>query len=155
MFFKLGTKFSEPCGTRYTDKDGTQKTPVMGCYGIGPSRVMGTVAECLSDDKGLIWPEEIAPFKVHLVSLARTDEEITQCEDIYNNLQTAGIDVLYDDRPDASAGAKLADSDLLGIPNRLVVSKKTLAGNSVEWKKRNSDEIILLPIENLVSSLKN
>jgi prolyl-tRNA synthetase len=152
--FKLGTKFAEPCNTRYTDKDGVKKIPVMGCYGIGPSRVMGTIAECLSDDKGLIWPEEIAPFKVHLISLVREAEENEQCENVYQLLKNNGIEVLYDDRADFSAGVKLADSDLLGIPNRIVVSKKTLADKKVEWKKRNSDNIELINISNLLNIFK-
>lgn len=152
--FKLGVKFTEACDVRYTDKDGVQKTPVMGCYGIGPSRLMGAIAECLSDDKGLVWPEEIAPFRVHLVSIVHDEADVAQCEEIYHDLQKNGIDVLYDDRPDVRAGAKLADSDLLGIPTRIVVSKKTLLEDSVEWKKRTEDGVSKINRSQIVAKLK-
>lgn len=152
--FKLGVKFTEACNVRYTDKDGVQKTPVMGCYGIGPSRLMGTVAECLSDEKGLVWPEEIAPFRVHLISLVHDDADVAKCEEIYRDLQQNGVDVLYDDRSDVRAGAKLADSDLLGIPTRIVVSKKTLADDSVEWKKRTEQEASKVGRAQIISKLK-
>jgi prolyl-tRNA synthetase len=152
--FKLGIKFSDVCALRFTDKDGSQKIPVMGCYGIGPSRVMGTIAECLSDDRGLVWPEEIAPYRVHLISLVHESDDVAKCEEIYSALQGSGVTVLYDDRAEVRAGAKLADSDLLGIPNRLVVSKKTLADNAVEWKKRAAVETSLLPIAHLVPQFK-
>lgn len=154
--FKLGTKFTDVCGVRYTDKDGVVKTPVMGCYGIGPSRVMGTIAECLSDAKGLVWPENVAPYKVHLVSLVHEAEDVKKCEEIYASLLENNIEVLYDDRKDVRAGAKLADSDLYGIPNRIVVSKKTLAENAVEWKKRANQETALIPYDqsSITSQLK-
>lgn len=152
--FKLGTKFSDAFKMSFIDTDGVQKTPVMGCYGIGPSRLMGTIVECLSDDKGLKWPEEIAPYQVHLVSLVFEEADVARCEDIYKILQQHGFDVLYDDRSDARTGVKLADSDLLGIPNRIVVSKKTLADNVVEWKSRLTQETQLIAEDNLVQFLK-
>nr|WP_315423535.1 aminoacyl--tRNA ligase-related protein [uncultured Pedobacter sp.] len=149
--FRLGTKFSDAFDLKYTDKDGKLNGVVMGCYGLGPSRVMGTIAECLSDDKGLVWPEEIAPFKIHLISLAFDDQEVKICNDIYDLLLQNNIEVLYDDRKEIRSGTKLADADLLGIPNRLVVSKRTLADHSVEWKKRTGNETVSLPISAIVS----
>lgn len=136
--FKLGTRFSEPLGLFYADESGEKKPVVMGCYGIGPSRLMGTIVEALSDEKGIVWPEEIAPFKVHLLSLGKGEEINTEADKIYDELQRAGVDTLYDDR-ETSAGEKFADADLLGIPYRLVVSAKSLKEGGVELKKRTEE----------------
>jgi len=149
--FKLSTRFPDAFGATYTDADGKQQKIYMGCYGIGSSRLLGTIAECLSDDRGLVWPEEIAPYTVHLVSLARGEEEIAACDEIYQQLVAQGIDVLYDDRHGLQAGEKLADADLIGIPHRLVVSKKTLAQNGIEWKKRSAAESQILPFEQFLA----
>lgn len=151
--FKLGTKFSDDFEVNYLDEKGARKTPVMGCYGIGPSRVMGTIAEVLSDEKGLVWPEEIAPFKVHLVSLATDDADIAHADDVYQKLIKAGIEVLYDDRIDIRAGAKFSDSDLIGIPHRLVVSKKTIESGRIEWKKRSEDQARAIGLDDFIASL--
>lgn len=133
--FKLGTKFSEPLGLVFKDESGGSNPVVMGSYGIGPGRLMGTIVELLSDDKGLVWPESVAPFRVHLLSLGQ-DEIADQA---YDDLVKAGIDVLYDDR-DLRAGEKFAESDLLGIPYRVVVGKKAAEG-MVEIKRRTGHEI--------------
>ena len=133
--FKLGTRYSDAIDFKYTDEDGKKQDVIMGCYGIGLSRLMGAVVECLHDENGIVWPEEIAPFDVHLVSLVHDDADIKVCDDVYQQLKQARIDVLYDDRTDARAGAKMADADLIGIPHRIVVSKKTIADNVIEWKK--------------------
>ncbi|MCR4330558.1 MAG: His/Gly/Thr/Pro-type tRNA ligase C-terminal domain-containing protein, partial [Patescibacteria group bacterium] len=119
--FNLKTKFSDAFGLTYKDSKGEEQKVLMGCYGIGLSRLMGTVAEVLSDERGLLWPASIAPFAVHLLSLGKDAE----AEVLYEALQERGIPVLYDDR-DVSAGEKFADSDLIGIPLRAVVSKKSL-----------------------------
>jgi len=147
--FKLGTKFSEALGLKYVDADGESNLVVMGCYGIGPSRLVGTIAEILSDDNGLVWPEEVAPFKVHLISLDKNKE----AEKIYEELTNAGVEVLYDDR-DISAGAKFADSDLIGIPYRVVVSEKSLKDGGVEVKKRSEEKSEIIFVEKLVQSLR-
>ena len=144
--FKLKTKFTDSFDYKFTDEKGQKQQVLMGCYGIGPSRVMGTVVEVHHDEKGMVWPEEIAPFQVHLISLG--DEGKAEAEKIYNTLVEKGIEVLWDDR-DIQAGAKFADCDLIGIPKRIVVSKKTLDGNSVEVKMRNSDEVELVEIDKL------
>lgn len=147
--FKLGTKFSKPFDISYKDSSGKENTPVMGCYGIGPSRIMGTIVETYHDDRGIIWPENIAPFKIHLLSL--NENEVA--ERIYNDLIRAGLEVLFDDR-ELSAGEKFADADLIGCPYRVVVSKKTLSSDSVEIKRRSEDKNELAEIKNLASKLK-
>ena len=120
----------------------------MGCYGIGLSRVMGAVAEVLSDERGLLWPQSIAPFSVHLLSLGKDAE----AEVLYEALRAKGIEVLYDDR-DVSAGEKFADSDLIGIPLRMVVSKKSLEAGGIEVKKRLEKEAEILTKEELFNRL--
>lgn len=144
--FKLGTRFTSAFGGTFSDVDGKQKPIIMGCYGIGPSRVMGTIAECLSDNRGLVWPEEIAPYKVHLVPVFHTEEELQKCDKVYEKLMDAGIDVLYDDRRDLRGGSKFITSDLLGIPNRLILGKQFLETGNVEWKKRTEKEPTILPL---------
>ncbi|OGH73248.1 MAG: hypothetical protein A3C90_03970 [Candidatus Magasanikbacteria bacterium RIFCSPHIGHO2_02_FULL_51_14] len=145
--FKLKTRFTDAFDFVYTDRDGGEKPVVMGCYGIGPSRVMGAIAEAHHDDAGLIWPESVAPFRVHLVSLAK-DEDAARADEIYRALAEK-TDVLYDDRPDASAGEKFADSDLIGIPKRMIVSAKTLKQGSVEIKDRLTGDVQMVKIEEL------
>ncbi len=117
--FSLGYKFSIPFDLKYKDKDGVEIPVYMGSYGIGITRLMGTIAEVFSDDKGLIWPESVAPFQVHLLSFGANQK----AEELYNTLTEKGIEVLYDDREE-SAGSKLKDADLIGIPYRVIVSQK-------------------------------
>lgn len=147
--FKLGTKFSEALGLNFKDDKGQEHPVIMGSYGIGPARVMGTIVELNSDDKGIIWPESVAPFKVHLISLGKNKE----AEKIYNDLQKQGVEVLFDDR-DETAGTKFADADLLGLPYRVVVSEKTLDKDSVELKKRSEEKTELVKISDLSKNLK-
>lgn len=147
--FKLGTRFSEPLNLTFKDEDGSIKPVVMGSYGIGPGRLMGTIVELLSDEKGLVWPEAVAPFLVHLLSIG-VDEK---AEEIYRMLSDAGIDVLYDDR-DVRAGEKFAESDLLGIPYRVVVGRKSLEIGEAELKKRTGDNIEMVKIESLFECFK-
>lgn len=136
--FHLGTKFSEPLGLYYTDEAGEKKSVIMGSYGLGPTRVMGTIVETLSDEKGIVWPRAIAPFTVHLVSLAGNDAEIADyAEGIYDTFMDNGIDVLYDDR-DVRAGEKFADSDLLGMPYRVIISRKTRDEGQFEVVERKT-----------------
>lgn len=152
--FELKNKFSDSFNLNYTAEDGSQKPVLMGCYGIGPSRCMGVIVEQHNDEAGIIWPENVAPFKVHLLSLG-ADEAVKQTADqLYSDLQAAGVEVLYDDR-DASAGEKFADSDLIGIPHRVVISSKTMAENSAELKMRSSKETTLVPLKDLISHFSN
>jgi len=130
--FKLGTRFSEPLGLSYLDREGKSRPVVMGCYGIGPTRLMGTIVETLADEKGLVWPAEVAPFSVHLVSLGKPGDAVAKGADaLYEDLVAAGIETLYDDR-DMSAGQKFAESDLIGIPSRIVVGKEAAASGTFE-----------------------
>ncbi len=138
--FKLGTRFSEPLGLFFKDADGNRKPVVMGSYGIGPSRVMGTIAEALSDDKGLVWPSSVAPSQVHLISLGDMPDVREHSQKLYDMLYTAGIEALFDDRNDAGAGEKFADADLIGIPYRVIVSGKTLADGAQKAEIRGRKE---------------
>jgi prolyl-tRNA synthetase len=141
--FTLGTKFSEPLGLSYLDEAGNRQAVIMGSYGIGPGRLMGTVVETLSDDKGIVWPVAIAPFKIHLVLLHGKDDAPKKAADaLYEKLSKQG-DVLYDDR-DLRPGEKFADADLLGLPYRIVVSDKTLANGTFEFKDRKTGETKML-----------
>lgn len=153
--FKLGTKFSEAFGLYYSDETGRKKPVVMGSYGIGPGRLMATVVETHQDAKGIIWPEKVAPFRVHLLELKSSESKVKKfAEKTYQNLLAKGAGVLYDDRDDKTAGEKFADSDLIGIPWRAVVSEKTLAQKAVEIKRRDSAKSELLSPAKLFKRLK-
>ncbi len=150
--FSLGTRFSEALGLAYKGEDGELNQVVMGSYGIGPSRVMGTIAELHSDDRGLVWPESVAPFAVHLVAINDKEGEVSKAADtLYERLIRAGVEVLYDDR-DAGAGEKLSDADLIGIPRRYVVSAKTLAEDSVEVKDRATGKVEMKKLEDVIDT---
>lgn len=153
--FKLGSRFTDSFGVEFAGADGQKGKVVMGCYGIGPSRVMGTIAEVLSDDKGLIWPDEVAPFHVHLVSLCRDEGEVKICNDLYQQLRSLGIDVLYDDRQGVQTGEKLADADLIGVPLRVLVSKKTITQNAVEVKGRLDQESQMVATTELLGYIRS
>jgi prolyl-tRNA synthetase len=152
--FDLGKKYAKDFNLTYTDRDGNQAYPVMGCYGWGTTRTMGVLVEKFHDDKGIIWPEIVAPYKVHLIALGADKKIKEAAEEVYKKLVDNKIETLYDDRDEKSAGEKFADADLIGIPYRLVVSEKTVDKNSVEMKKRDSDKIELFKIDGLVERLK-
>lgn len=137
--FKLGTRFSNALGLTYKDAEGNEKEVVMGCYGIGPNRLMGTVAEVLADEKGIVWPRSVAPFAVHIVRLGDTEAVVTQADALFETLLNNNIEVLYDDR-DLRAGEKFADSDLLGMPVRIVVSNTTVDQGTYEVVERATGE---------------
>lgn len=153
--FSLGTKFSEPFDLKYTDEKGEDKFVIMGSYGIGLGRLMGIVAEVLSDDKGMIWPESIAPFQVHLLSLGEDESVKKEADKVYEELLKNNIEVLFDDRVGLSAGEKFADADLLGIPMRVVVSVRSMKESGVEVKKRTEEKGGVVSIEELLQNLKN
>ncbi len=144
--FKFGTEKSEKMNIRYKDSAGELKPVYLASYGLGVTRVMGVMVEKLADEKGIVWPEAVAPFTVHLVSLG-VDEKAVE---IYEELMGAGIEVLFDDR-DISAGAKFAESDLLGIPYRVVVSRRTLESGMAEVKKRVGGEAEMIKLEGLLN----
>jgi prolyl-tRNA synthetase len=147
--FSLGTKFSEALGLYYKDGTGESRPAIMGSYGIGPARAMGTVVDLMSDEKGIVWPESVAPFQVHLVSLNVDDAEIRDYADgVYESLKNNEIETLYDDR-DVRPGDKFADSDLLGLPYRVVVSKKTKENGKFEVVTRKTGEVSYLTEEEL------
>ena len=148
--FTLGTKFSDALDLTFTDEDGSSKKVIMGSYGIGPSRVMGLIAEHFADDKGLVWPENIAPFRIYLVRIG--DEAVSKADALYDELISRGIDVLYDDR-DVRPGLKFADSELLGIPYRVTVSDRLLATEQYEYTVRNTNATSLLTHDELLAKL--
>lgn len=150
--FSLGTKFSSALDLTFTNEDGSVQPVIMGSYGIGPARVMGTIVEIMADDKGIVWPENITPFHVHLLLLSADADKSQQGEDLYQRLTASGYDVLYDDRL-ISAGEKLNDADLLGISLRLVIGSKTEV-DKVEYKLRNGSDSGVVDISNINSLLK-
>ncbi len=152
--FPLGTRFSEALGLKYTDAGGREHPVVMGSYGIGPGRLMGAIVETLSDDKGIVWPKEVAPFPVHLISITGGNADIAKEADrLYELLKDNGLEALYDDR-DARAGEKFADAELIGIPVRLVVSEKTMSQGGVELTNRGNGSATLIPESNIIEHLK-
>jgi len=138
--FDLGTKYPNAFGYTYKDKEGKEQTPIMGCYGFGTSRLVGTIVETFADEKGMAWPEEVAPFASHLVSLGHDDDVSRAADDLYEEMRRKGMSVLYDDR-DLRAGEKFADSDLIGIPRRIVVGKQGLSDGTFEVVDRASGKI--------------
>jgi prolyl-tRNA synthetase len=138
--FPLESKYTDALEVFYIDENKEKQSIVGGCYGIGISRTMGVIAEIFSDDKGIIWPESIAPFRVHLLKLGESTEVSEKAEALYASLQKAGVEVLFDDRVDFRPGEKFADADLIGIPERIVVSEKSLSAGGFEIKKRNETE---------------
>jgi prolyl-tRNA synthetase len=152
--FKLGTLFSEKLGAFFLDREGRQLPIVMGCYGIGLGRMMVAAIEQNHDDQGIIWPIPLAPYKVYLCALGMDKPEVAaSAEKLYAGLEAAGLEVLYDDRPE-SPGVKFNDADLLGIPLRVVVSPRTLKSGNVEIKWRSEEESQLLSLEGVVGSIK-
>ncbi len=141
--FDLKTKFSAPFELTVKNKEGKDTPVLMGCYGIGLGRLMGMVVEVLSDEKGIVWPEEIAPYKFHLIEVPGDTKVHKAAETLYGKLRKASAEVLYDDR-DLRAGEKFADADLLGIPNRIVVSEKSLAKKKIELGRRANGTVKLI-----------
>lgn len=146
--FNFGTDKSESMRIFYTDQDGRQQPIYLASYGIGITRVMGVIAEKYSDDKGLVWPENVAPFRVYLARLGNDALVVRQADKLYHDLTKQGIEVLYDDR-DARAGEKFADADLIGLPHRVVVSPKTVTEDKYEYKGRTAGESSMETAESL------
>lgn len=147
--FTLSTKFADDFDYKYTGADGEKRPVWMGSYGIGTSRLIGVLVEKFNDERGIIWPEAVAPFKVSLISFESTQE---RAKDIYDSLTQAGVEVLWDDR-DLSAGVKFADADLIGNPYRLIVSEKSLSGGGVELKRRDEEKSEIIPLDEIVKRL--
>jgi len=147
--FNFGSQKTDEMGLYYTDKDGKQQSLYIGSYGIGITRAMGVIAEKLSDEKGLVWPVAIAPYKVYLVSIGKVAEK---ADELYETLQKAGVTVLYDDR-DERPGAKFADAELIGLPYRVTMSERLLAENKLEFTVRNSGQTELLTLDELLAKI--
>lgn len=151
--FDLGQKYGKDFDLGFIGRDGKKQYPVMGCYGLGISRVMGVIVEKFNDEKGIVWPESVAPYQVHLVGLDLEDKNIKEkAEEIYKKLQAEGVEILYDDRTDVSAGEKFADADLIGIPYRVVVSKRT--EDKLEIKKRSEKQTEFVTLIDLLSKVR-
>lgn len=148
--FTFGTKKCEEMEVFFMDHEGKRQPVFLGSYGIGVTRLLGVITEIFSDDKGIMWPESVAPFKVHLIQLGSAADQATV---LYEKLTAQGIEVLLDDR-DASAGAKFADADLIGIPHRVVISDKSLEKGGLEYKKRNEADARIITEEELVEIVK-
>jgi prolyl-tRNA synthetase len=145
--FLLKTKYSKSFNLTFTNEQGQKQDVVMGCYGIGTSRLMGVLVEKFHDNRGIIWPQSVAPFDFHLLLLDGSDSKVNKAsEHLYQTLQAKGAEVLLDDR-DVSAGVKFADADLIGIPQRLVVSARTVSKNCFELKLRGKDKTELIKLE--------
>jgi prolyl-tRNA synthetase len=152
--FTLRDRFSKPLGLTFVDENGQDQNVLMGCYGIGPSRLVGVITELLGDEKGLVWPVNIAPYKVYLASVGQDEAVVKAANDLYGDLQASGITVLYDDR-DVRPGEKFADADLLGMPYRVVVSNKTLEQGKIEVKKRTASDNELITTEEFKKVLQD
>lgn len=151
--FPLKRAYAETFDLAFTDEKGERKIVSAGCYGLGISRVMGTIVEVFHDEKGIVWPESVAPYQVHVVGLDLEDEKVfKKAEEVYKLLQAEGIETLFDDRVAVSAGAKFADADLIGIPYRVVISRKT--GEELEVKKRSEKETKFMELEELIKLIK-
>jgi prolyl-tRNA synthetase len=153
--FQLGTKYSESMQALFVDEKGEMTPMEMGCYGIGVSRIVAAAIEQQHDERGILWPDTMAPFQVVLIGInaASSPKVATACEELYKTLQIAGFDVLWDDRAERP-GVMFADMDLIGIPHRFVVSEKSLSQDSVEYKNRRSDGIQMIPQGTIVEFLK-
>jgi prolyl-tRNA synthetase len=137
--FDLGKKYSQDFSFVFKDKDGKEQHPIMGCFGIGITRLMGVIAEALSDEKGLVWPKSIAPFQVYLVRVGESESVVSSADALYTSLKKAGVEVFYDDIP-LRAGEKFADADLMGMPVRITVSERTLTQGKYEVQDRATGE---------------
>jgi prolyl-tRNA synthetase len=149
--FPLESKYTDALDVYYTDEEGNKQSIIMGCYGIGISRLMGVLAEHFADDKGLVWPESVAPAKVYLVRIGG-EEAVKKSDDLYKELTDKGIEVLYDDR-DERPGTKFADSELMGIPHRVTVSDRLIESGEYEYTVRASGETVTLTLSDLLVKL--
>lgn len=151
--FPLGTYYSEKMGVNFTDKDGKKQPVWLASYGIGLTRVVGAIVEVHHDERGIVWPEEVAPYDCHLIEISDKGKETGRADEVYDSLQKADVEVLYDNRDDVSAGTKFADADLIGIPVRLVISERN--GDKIEIKMRQDSKSQLLSLEEVIKKLKS
>lgn len=157
--FQLDTKFTDVFDVKFTDADGSRKLAIMGCYGIGVTRLVGAVVEARHDARGMIWPKSIAPYDVHLMSLSSKNPEKQEriqsiSQDIYENCAKHGLSVLFDDRIDTSVGVKFADADLIGIPTRILVSQKSLDQGGVEVRERGEEKTEIVQLDQMFDKIR-
>jgi len=154
--FQLGYHYTDLMkGAVYRDEDGTEKPYYMGCYGIGVGRTMAAIVEKFHDEKGIMWPEQVAPFYAHILAIGEVNEKLEKfADEVYERLSASGVDVLYDDRKKMSAGEKFSDADLIGIPWRIIVSEKTMKEGKIEVKKRSEKESKLMTIEDFITHIQ-
>jgi prolyl-tRNA synthetase len=152
--FNFGTQKSEDTDFKFTAESGKQEFVYLGSYGIGITRVMGVLVEKFADERGIVWPKAVAPFSVYLAAIGESEEVKNAANSIYDDLTKAGVEIFYDDR-DVRPGEKFADADLIGIPIRLVVSEKTLAGEEVEFKKRTDSNIEMVKLVDIIERIKS
>ncbi|HLF79820.1 MAG TPA: proline--tRNA ligase [Dehalococcoidia bacterium] len=153
--FKLGTRYTDRMNVRFLDAAGREQTPIMGCYGIGTSRLLQCVIEANHDERGIVWPANLAPYDLHIVGLGLDRPEVaSKAEALYDSLRNAGLDVLFDDRLEPTAGVKFNDADLIGLPLRVTVSPRSLEKGAVEVKARAASDIELVPYEEALGRLK-
>ena len=154
--FKLGTFFSETLGANYLDSEGRNLPITMGCYGIGVGRLLAAAIEQNHDDRGIVFPHPVAPYQAHLVGLNLSNDEVAETgEELYQQLNAAGIETLYDDRTDQAAGVKFNDADLMGLPVRLVISPRNLNNGVVELRGRQEDEAETVPLAEVVDAVRS
>lgn len=151
--FPLKTKFSNAFELKFTDKSSEEKDVIMGCYGIGLTRLLGTIVEVSNDERGIIWPDSVAPFKVHLLVLGNDKKVKSEADKVYEKFTAMGVEVLYDDRDDKTAGEKFADADLIGIPYRVVVSEKTIKAKKAEVKERGKKDVKLITVNEFLKKI--
>ncbi len=147
--FPLKNRFSKDMKANYKDEKGTEREVIMGCYGLGLSRLVGAIIEALHDDRGIIWPESVAPYKVNLISIDKNQD----AEKIYKELTEKGVEVLYDDREDVSPGEKFADADLIGCPYKIIVSNRSLEAGGAEIAERDNKESEVVPVSEIENNL--
>ena len=151
--FKLGTRYSKPTDTTALNKSGKPQHVYMGSYGIGLDRLIGVVVEANHDKDGIIWPRSLAPYDVHLMFVGKGEEPVTIADQLYADLKAAGLSVLYDDR-ELSPGVKFKDADLMGIPIRIAVGKRSLENGGVEIKLRNESDRTIIAVDDAVAHVK-
>ncbi len=153
--FKLGTVYTERLDATFTDADGNKQHPIMGCYGMGVGRVFAGMIEANHDERGIIWPAEMAPYAVHLVGLGFDKPGVREsAEQVYQQLQDAGLDVLFDDREEGSAGVKFNDADLLGMPVRVTVSPRSIENGGAEIKRRTEKDAAIVPLADVPAKVR-
>jgi prolyl-tRNA synthetase len=150
--FQLGRKYADALGLKVLDENGKLVTVTMGSYGIGVTRILAIIAEENNDDRGLVWPESIAPFDVHVVATGKDEAAYELAEEVIGQLEDARLDVLYDDRPKVSPGVKFGDAELIGVPRVLVVGRGAAQGEVELWNRRTGDRRTL-PVAEAVAEL--